>query len=580
MLNLNLSELIRYNNDNSLNSNDINQQIDIKILSNITINQIIHPLKYLLNRNGINSKIHIGEYDNIIQESNEISELTIPIIFWEPSNFKDSFVYEIEKNDTNYKDLFFNKIKNELDILFDNLSKVKLVIFNEFSHIAFTSNTLQINQFEELVQNLNKYLLENKPKNFFIVSITKIISNISVTQSIDYRNYYTSKSLYTFTFLKYYVNFISPLFLSLFSKSKKILVLDCDNTLWNGIVGEDGIEGIGISDKDKNGIFFKEIQLIAKSLKKNGVLLALCSKNNYNDVEEVFQKRTDLQLYSDDFVKFKINWNDKASNLVELSNELNIGIDSFVFIDDSDFEISLINDKLPEVETIQVPKQLFLYPQILNSKLDLFFKFSKTQEDLRRAEMYRQEEKRVNEIVKYSNIDDYLSSLELEININIDDIESIDRISQLTQKTNQFNLCTKRYSSVEISKFMNDISYNVFSLEVSDKFGDSGITGICFVSYNNNIATIDNLLLSCRVLGRNIEIQFLNEIIEYIFSKNNDFIQSRYIKTFKNEQVSSFYEKFNFNLISNTKDEKNYNLIKSNFKKNQINYINTLWKRK
>ncbi len=580
MLSLNLSELIRKNKE--FNSVDkINWPCArIKLLSNITINQIIHPLEYILNSNNINSEIKIGEYDNIVQEALNIEESTIPIVFWEICNLKESFFYEIEANDNSFRQLYFTKVVDELQILFKSLSKSKIVIFNEFSHLHFTSGLLEKGQFEILVEDLNNYLISNKPSNFHVISLSKIFSSLSISQSIDLRGFYFSKSLYSFLFLKHYTFFISPIILSLFSKSKKILVLDCDNTLWNGVVGEDGISKLGISEKDKSGVFFKEVQLIASYLNRKGILLALASKNNVKDVMEVFTSRKDMILNYESFVSHKINWNDKASNIIEMSNELNIGIDSFVFVDDSDFEVELVKDKVPQVKTLKVPSQLYLYPDLLNSNKNLFFQLNQTAEDLRRSKMYNEESKRKLEINNFVNLEDYLVSLNLSIEISIDEIDYVDRISQMTQKTNQFNLCTKRYSSIEIMNFITDDSYKVFTIKVVDRFGDSGVAGVCIVKTNGNEAYIDNLLLSCRVLGRSIELQFLNEVLNFLFKSNLDNVSSTFIRTFKNEQVDNFYEKFNFNVIQNENVTKHYKLSKNNFIYSNLNYIKVIWKKK
>lgn len=580
MLNLKISELIRINNETSLEDGLNRPQVKIRILSNITISQIVHPLKYCLNNNGINSTILIGEYDNLIQESIKIDDSEIPIIFWELSNIKESFYYEIEARDDNYKEEFFCKVQDELNLLFSSLSKSRIVIFNEFSHLPFTSNLLEKGQFENFVDDLNKYLHANKPANFYVVPISKIFANLSMDQSVDLRGYYSSKSLYTFLFLKSYSLFILPIFLSLYAKSKKILVLDCDNTIWHGIVGEDGTHGVGISEKDKYGVFFKEVQLIALSLYNKGILLALASKNNVDDVIDVFKNREDLNLNLNNFVKYKVNWNDKATNIMELSNELNIGIDSFVFVDDSEFETNLVSKSLPNVQIIKVPTTLFLYPKILNSYKNLFFQLSQTVEDLRRTDMYIEENMRKEEFVKFTNLEDYLRSLNLQIEIGIDEIENIDRISQMTQKTNQFNLCTRRYSSSEIGNFIKNNKYTVFDLRVTDKFGDSGISGVCIVYYKENCAIIDNLLLSCRILGRNIENEFLNKILSFLFKNNIQEVLAQYIRSPKNDQVCNFYEKIAFETIMADINEKSYCLKKENFIEEPLNYIESLWKKK
>ena len=389
MIELSFSELVR---DNALLKSSLSgyPKLDLKILSNITVNQLVPILEYILRKDGLNAYVENGEYDNIIQESSGLNTSTIPVIIWELCNLKDGFVYELEYEDDNYYNKFLHKVQEEILIVFNNLSSSGLVIFNTFSHFVFSADSIRKTKFERFVNQLNEFLYEKAPLNVLLINIDKPLMKISKDSAIDWRGLYSSKSLYSVKYFKEYAGFIKPAILSKSGKSKKALIFDCDNTLWKGIVGEDGIEKIELSAKDKNGTHFKEIHLLALSLLKKGIILGICSKNNANDVDEVFEKRNDFLIRKDDLIVSKVNWNDKASNLQEMAKELNIGIDSFVFVDDSEFEINLINDKLPEVNTILVPQKLYDYPRLLLSYTDLFFSLNTTTEDTLRIKMYKQ----------------------------------------------------------------------------------------------------------------------------------------------------------------------------------------------
>lgn len=578
MIELSFSELVR---DNALLKSTLsgNPRLDVKILSNITVNQLVPILEYTLRKEGLNLYVETGEYDNIIQESSVLNTSTIPLIIWELCNLKDGFVFELEYEDDSYYNKFLHKMQKEILLVFNNLSSSGLVIFNTFSHIVFSADSIRQTKFERFVNQLNEFLHENAPNNVLLINNDKPLMKISKESAIDWRGFYSSKSLYSVKYFKEYAGFVKPAILSKSGKSKKALIFDCDNTLWKGIVGEDGIEKIELSSKDKNGVYFKEIHLLALSLLKKGIILGICSKNNASDVDEVFEKRNDFLIRKDDLIVSKVNWNDKASNLQEMAKELNIGIDSFVFIDDSEFEINLINDKLHGVKTLLVPHKIYNYPRLLLSYMDLFFSLNTTAEDSQRIKMYKQNVERTAAIGTTGNIEDYLASLEIKLNITLNDEQSLERIAQLTQKTNQFNLTTKRYGNGDIKHFFDSSQYDILSFSVDDKFGSFGITGLCILRYEKDNAILDTLLMSCRVLGRNIEKAFLFEIVNYCREKGLKSIEASYVKTHKNGQVDSFYESNGFSISRSDNDQKDYEMNLNNKGNSKpVNYINVLWK--
>ena len=358
-------------------------------------------------------------------------------------------------------------------------------------------------------------------------------------------------------------------------KAKKALIFDCDNTLWKGILGEDGFDNIEMSAKTNDGSIFSEIQAMALALNKQGILIGLCSKNNPDDVDEVIKSHPDMQLRNEHISINKSNWSDKVSNLKDISQELNIGLDSLVFVDDSSFEVNLIREQLPEITVLQVPERLYEYPKMLRENSGLFYNLSLTAEDRKKTDMYKQQVKRTSIKMEYSDIKDYLVSLGLKMIIYQDDESIIPRMSQMTQKTNQFNLTTKRYTEGDIQKFINDSNSDVYAFSVSDKFGDSGVTGLCITNIDDNskTANIDTLLMSCRIIGRNVEYAFIDYIIKIIKEKKINVIKAKYIKTQKNEQVKEFYDKCSFNLTESDDSVRKYYLDMSNYELKQLNYI-------
>jgi FkbH-like protein len=577
---LKFSEIIRKNHELGESLTGM-QQVKLKLLSNITVNQLQPIFEFFLRSDGINASVEAANYDSILQDSTAISD-EIPVVFWELCNIKESFVFYIELFSKEQTDAFLEKVRGELDLLFKNLCKSKVVIFNKFSHLVFSHNNIKATNYELLVNTLNEYLLSNKPANFVLIDLDKIFVKTSIKESIDWRNYYTSKSLYTVKFFKNYSEFVSPVILSICAKIKKAVIVDLDNTLWGGIVGEDGWDQISISERNKNGIYFKEFQLFLKTLAGKGIILGICSKNNSNDVDEVFRKREDLQLSEEDIVIKKINWQNKVDNLVEIARELNIGTDSLVFIDDSSFEINLVNERLPIIKTLKVPDNLYEFPKMLLDYLPLFYSQNITDEDLLRLRMVKEDSLRKEIKNEFSDINDYLSSLQISVLIRCNDRENIERIAQLTQKTNQFNLTTKRYTSNEIKGIIESYNFDVLDITVSDKFGTMGLTGTSIIKYNPGLsAEIDTLLLSCRILGRNIEYVFVKEILKHISEKGIKDVIASYFKTSKNDQVSDFYESNGFIVTDSTESYKQYkvnaDIVLS--EPSSINYINIEWKK-
>jgi FkbH-like protein len=548
---------------------------EISVLSNIIISQIIEILEYTLRVNNVPAIVKLGDYDNIIQDSDKSKGSNAVIIFWELPNIIDGLQYKIELFNKNQLNEFLKKIKSEIDLVLKNLQKTSLVLFNKFTSLQFSKSNIRKNNLEKLADQLNRYIEQRIPSNVRLVDIEKVISSVGVSNSLDMRYYYSSKALYTVDFFKSYAEFVKPFIMSVNGKAKKALIFDCDNTLWKGILGEDGINNIEMSTITKDGTIFSEVQSMALALNRQGILIGLCSKNNPGDVDEVIKTHPHMQLRDEHISINKSNWSNKVSNLKEIANELNIGLDSLVFIDDSAFEVNLVREHLPEVTVLQVPERLYEYPRMFRENMSLFYNISHTVEDQKKIEMYKQQVKRETNKKEFSDIKDYLVSLELKMTIVANDESIIPRMSQLSQKTNQFNLTTKRYTDADIKNFIEDPNSNVYAFSVSDKFGTSGITGLGIVNENGSSETaeIDTLLMSCRIIGRNIEYAFINYIIDRRKEKNIFCLKAKYIKTQKNEQVKEFYDKCAFKLTDSTDSVRKYTLDVSKYMPKKLGYI-------
>lgn len=572
MENLKYTEILKLNKE--LIGKIKSKPYNIGVLSNVTINSFREILEYNCRYNNIEPTIEIGNFDNIVQDSAVFNKKDLVIIFYDVLNIVDQVSDFFEDIDDEKYNNLKQKLYTEIDIIFDNLKNTSAVIFNSFSASYFNNNFASTTKIESFVNDLNIYVEEKKKNNISIINIDKLFIEVGIKNAIDYRFYNSSKAPYTFTFLKSYVAAIEIHLLKNNGKLKKAIIFDCDNTLWKGIIGEDGMKNIDMSSNSKFGKPFNRIQQIAVYLSKRGIIVGICSKNNEQDVIDVFQNHPDMVLKEEHIVIKKVNWIDKASNLRAIAEELNIGIDSLVFVDDSNFEINLVKEQLPEVLTIQVPTNSTDYPDLLLKNIYTYFNLSLNSDDARKTEMYKQQFERENSKSAFTSIDDYLSSLEIELDILKNDNSHTPRISQLTQKTNQFNLTTERYTETQIEQFTS--TELVYAMFVKDKFGDNGLTGICIAkkdSNNLNNVIIDSLLMSCRIIGRNIEFAFVNYIINDLQHYGYTSITALYKPTKKNAQVEDFYEKMGFNLEQIIDDNKEYSLNIDNFVPKKLDYI-------
>lgn len=555
-----------------LSSTIIGQPYKVTILSNVIINSFKNILEYFLRLNKIEPEVNLGNYDNIIQDTISVSDTDMVIIMYDILNVVDGVEGYFQEID----DILYEKLKEkiflELTIIFKNLINVPVVIFNTFSSTFFVPSYFESCKVEILVSELNEYLSLNKPANVYLINFDKVVAQSGVKAAFDSRFYQLSKAPYSVGFFKNYCKALQFVLLKNTGKLKKAIIFDCDNTLWHGVIGEDGEAGIDMSMYSKIGKPFNTVQKMAKMLSKRGILVGICSKNNPEDVDKIITTHKDVDLKSEFIVIKRVNWEDKATNLREIANELNISLESIVFVDDSSFEVNLIKEKLPEVLALQVPTAG--YPEMLQAIIYSHFNLNPTADDTNRTANYKEQFMRIEAKNKSSSLEEYLASLQMQITIEENNPDFIARVAQLTQKTNQFNLTTKRYTENQIEQFLGDSNIFVNTLAVKDKFGDNGLTGVCIIkNKNDSVAVIDTLLMSCRIIGRNIEIAFLNNILHLLKLKGFKTVLANFISTTKNAQVNNFYEKMSFKVEEELEGQKKYSINLDGLSDHKISYI-------
>jgi FkbH-like protein len=341
---------------------------------------------------------------------------------------------------------------------------------------------------------------------------------------------------------------------------KKVLVLDLDNTLWGGVIGDDGMEGIEIGDTSPRGEAFKAFQRYIASLTERGLLLAVCSKNDLEKALEPFRSHPEMVLRESHFVSFKANWEPKPDNLRAIAEELNLGLDSFVFVDDNPAEIEIVRQFTPEVATIGLGDDPSGYVRQLQESR-LFERLSITGEDFARTEQYHDEARRRVLFSTTADMQSYLQSLEMEGRLSPFNPLDLPRIAQLINKSNQFNLTTRRRSEAELAALMADPAWQGFTIRLSDRFGDYGLIAVVLCrAAEEGVCEIDTWLMSCRVLKRQVEEETLNAIVSVAQAMGAGRIRGIYLPTAKNEMVRGLYPKFGFQQVSHDPEQLVYEL--------------------
>ena len=409
------------------------------------------------------------------------------------------------------------------------------------------------------VEDYNNALYEAAAthNNVRVIDITEFTRRYNASELIDWKFYFISQMGINPKLSKDFKSWWGQKIDSISLKRKKCLVLDLDNTLWGGILGEDGIDGIRIGG-DYPGKAFQYWQEALLELSKSGVILTVCSKNNEQDVLDVWEKNPFMVLKKENIAAYRINWVDKATNIKELAEELNIGLDSFVFLDDNPTERELIRKMLPMVEVPEFPVQPYELMSFFKKLVENYFRiYSLTDEDKRKTEQYKQNAARAQLQASFADFDSFLESLEMHIDIEAANDFNIRRIAQMTQKTNQFNLTTHRYTDADIRGFMQD-GWKIWCIGVSDKFGDNGITGAIMVTPEGEI---DTFLLSCRILGKGIETAFIKIVFTLLAKDGVETLTARYVPSAKNSQVECFWDKVGFVCIRESEyGSKSYSL--------------------
>tara|TARA_Y100001949_G_scaffold98001_1_gene82573 strand:- start:925 stop:2700 length:1776 start_codon:yes stop_codon:yes gene_type:complete len=547
------------NEAKSIKTNNFDKKINVGILASFSLNGLEETLRVKSAQKGIDCRIYVGDYNQYNQEIFKSNsklfqfnpQLTFLILDIRHILGELYFLpYSISASERKeFVETKVDEIKKLVEAFLDN-SNSKLVITNfqipVYSPYGINEQKEDFGMKQLVYEINNKIRHELKDQSLvFIYDFNEFVMKFGEYNVFNYQDYFFGDIKISIDYIPKFADELLGYVNAVMGITKKCIVLDLDNTLWGGIIGEDGFDNIKLGD-DAVGRSFVEFQKRLLALNQRGIILAINSKNNFEDAMEVIKKHPSMILREDNFACMKINWDDKVTNLQEISKELNIGLDSMVFFDDDLINQEFVKTSLPEVLVVELPNDSSQFAQII-TKMKEFDVLKITEEDVKRNEMYLVQKKRTELKNKIVDFDEFLKQMNIEVNIKKADSFTIPRISQLTLKTNQFNLTTKRYQQEEISSFSSDKDRIVECVQVSDKFGDNGITGVYIIEKKDSKEwIIDTFLLSCRIMGRKVEEAMLYQIIEKAKNLGIKKIKGKFIPTKKNKPAENFYSDCGF----------------------------------
>jgi len=561
------------NEAKTIKPRELGKKLRIAFLASSTINGFEETMRVKCYQKGIDCVTYVADYNQynqeILDEDSELYQFKPDITFLILDTrhiLGDYFFswYSVPHDDRpKIIDTKISEIENICNTFTKN-SNSKLVVTSlqipNYSPYGIDDESITIS-LKKIVYEINTRLFQyqNSLGKIFAYDFNEFVRKFGENNIFSYKQFFSGDIKISTEYIPKFVNELMGYVYAVTGITKKCIVLDLDNTLWGGIIGEDGFDKIKLGDNPV-GRSFVEFQKRLLALNQRGILLAINSKNNFDDAIEVIQKHPSMVLREDNFACVKINWDDKVTNLQKIAEELNIGLDSMVFFDDDQINQEYVRGSLPEVLVMDLPKDSSQYPSII-TEMKEFDVLRVTEEDTKRSGMYLGQKKRKELENEVGDFNEFLKQMNIEVKVQKASSFSIPRISQLTLKTNQFNLTTKRYQEDEVSKFSSSDDKIVECVQVSDKFGDNGITGTYIVEKKNDEEwIIDTFLLSCRIMGRGVEEIMISQIIENARLSGIKRVKGEFIPTAKNKPAENFYEKLGFKKenefwVFNTEDQ-------------------------
>lgn len=531
------------------------KMLKIAVLGDTATQFLIQALRGLGYDNGFNLEIWEADFNQIERQvfdlSSELYEFKpeIVIVFQsahkllgkynkiKPEQHSSFASNELEGIENIYSNLIGNL---NAKVIYYNYTEIDDSIFGNYANKTESSFLFQLRKL-----NYELMVFASKTANLYLCDLSSIQNQVGKDNFFQTSIYINTEMVLSIDVLPKVASKTIDLINTLNGKFKKCIILDLDNTIWGGIIGDDGIENIEIGSLGI-GKAFSEFQYWIKKLKNRGIIIAICSKNTESVAQEPFEKHPDMVLHLDDISVFIANWENKADNIRQIQSILNIGFDSMVFLDDNPFERNMVRENIPEITIPELPEDPADYLEYLYT-LNLFETVSFSNEDAERTKLYQIEAKRASVQQKFTNEDDFLESLNMLSLVESFNKFNTPRVAQLSQRSNQFNLRTVRYTDADIERLVNSKENFTFSFTLEDKFGDNGLICVIILQReNSDILFIDTWFMSCRVLKRGMENFVLNTVVD--FAKGNGFaiLKGEYLPTAKNEMVKDHYLNLGF----------------------------------
>lgn len=529
------------------------EEVKVDIISTFTAEPVEGYIKWWGEKFRFNLKTGFAGYNQVFQEllnpnsmlSENIDGINVALI-----RFEDFIRYDNGTDETKLLILerTFEELKEALG-RFGNKVPLVIAVFPVSTHLGLSDILRQ--KIAKINEDFIKLL--TKIKNVFILDFNELQVLYSIQDVFDSLRDKEGHMPFSEEYYAAMGTEVTRKICAIKRQDFKVIVLDCDNTLWKGICGEQGSLNVQVTDS------YRQLQQFMLQKYNEGMLLAVCSKNNESDVFEVFDQNTGMILNKEHIVNWKINWKEKSTNIKEIASELNLGLDSFIFIDDDSLECSKMIENCPEVLTLQLPSEEKYLPLFLKH-VWAFDRVRVTNEDVLRNSMYEAEKKRKEFRDKNISLKSFMKSLQLKVSMRVIGENEIERAAQLTQRTNQFNLSTIRRDEDEIARLLNDSKTECFVVEASDKFGDYGIIGLVILKDDGEKLFLDTLLMSCRIFGRNVEDALLAGIGRYAREISRQNIEAIFVSTEKNMPVQDFIKRMKWVLIEETEKQKKYRI--------------------
>ena len=475
-----------------------------------------------------------AEITSIFQSTHKLGEYHSSLSIGRQERLADerlSFISSLCENPS-----FANK-----KIIYFNYPEIEDTVFGSYANKVVSSFSYQLRKLNYELMNLSRQY-----PNLFICDIAGLQNLFGRRFMFAPNVYMTTEMVLSVNALPYVASRVVDIIAAIKGQFKKCLILDLDNTVWGGVIGDDGLEGIELGHGLGIGKAFTEFQMWVKKLKQRGIIICVASKNNEETAKEPFEKHPDMVLKLDDIAVFQANWETKVDNIRTIQSILNIGFDSMVFLDDNPFERNIVRENIPGITVPELPEDPAMYLEYLYS-LNLFETASYSNADKDRTKQYQVEAKRVSLSKTFTNEADFLKSLNMVSTVSGFTKFNTPRIAQLSQRSNQFNLRTVRYTETDIELMAKDPDVIDLSFTLEDKFGDNGLIAVVIMKKQNaETLFVDTWFMSCRVLKRGMENFTLNTMVERAKAKGYKRIIGEYIPTPKNKMVEMHYANLGF----------------------------------